>query len=98
MTPGRWRSDAHTRRASLPRLSRRALLPLRHSEPTPSRPEDVYTQVLVDEVHERTVEGDFLMLTLRRLLTQPRELPLHVCLMSATMDSKALAGYFGDCP
>ena len=50
------------------------------------------------QVHERTVEGDFLMLTLRDLLVRGRPAgapPLHVCLMSATLDSAALANYFG---
>jgi ATP-dependent RNA helicase DHX57 len=59
------------------------------------------THVLIDEVHERTVEGDFLMLTLRDLLAEGRPSglpPLHICLMSATMDSSALSNYFGDCP
>eukprot|EP00976_Prorocentrum_cordatum_P065939 1178109-Prorocentrum_minimum.AAC.1 len=31
------------------------------------------THVLVDEVHERTLEGDFLLLTLRRLLIAQEE-------------------------
>ena len=31
------------------------------------------THVLVDEVHERTIEGDFLLLTLRRLIIQQEE-------------------------
>ena len=51
------------------------------------------------QVHERTVEGDFLMLTLRDLLARgrPKGAPaLHVCLMSATLDSAVLANYFGE--
>ena len=59
------------------------------------------THVLVDEVHERTVENDFLLLALKSLLRQTggrssREGgPMHVCLMSATMDSRVLIDYFG---
>ena len=59
------------------------------------------THVLVDEVHERTVENDFLLLALKSLLRQTggrssREGgPMHVCLMSATMDSRVLVDYFG---
>jgi len=52
-------------------------------------------------VHERTVEGDFLLLTLRRLLATPRppHTPaLHVCLMSATMEGELLSNYYGRCP
>ena len=93
------------------------------------------THVLVDEVHERTVENDFLLLTLKSLLQQRMRNggggregekerrgsrweergketgeergneagthagvkeagELHVCLMSATMDSKVLIDYF----
>ena len=51
------------------------------------------------QVHERTVEGDFLMLTLRDLLARGRPAgapALHVCLMSATLDSAILANYFGE--
>lgn len=64
------------------------------------------THVLVDEVHERTVENDFLLLTLRDLIEKEedakgdckRDHPLHVCLMSATLDSNVLTKYFGKCP
>eukprot|EP00873_Tetraselmis_striata_P009250 jgi/Tetstr1/429514/TSEL_019419.t1 len=63
------------------------------------------THVLVDEVHERSLESDFLLLTLRRLLETQRRAGLegrgprlHLALMSATMDSSVLSAYFGDCP
>lgn len=57
------------------------------------------THVLVDEVHERTVENDFLLLTLKSLLQQQATSGrsagmLRVCLMSATMDSQVLENYF----
>ena len=53
------------------------------------------THVMVDEVHERTVENDFLLLTLKSLLKQQADRrTLHVCLMSATMDSQVLESYF----
>lgn len=41
--------------------------------------------LIVDEVHERTVQADFLLVILRRLLQ--RRADLKVILMSATMDS-----------
>jgi len=67
------------------------------------------THVLVDEVHERTVEGDFLLMALREMLTtrgggpggmDGAVAPTHVKLglMSATMDGDVLAKYFGDAP
>jgi len=62
--------------------------------------------VTCDQVHERTVENDFLLLTLRDLIEREedakggckRDSPLHVCLMSATLDSNVLTQYFGKCP
>jgi len=55
----------------------------------------------VDEVHERTVENDFLLLTLKSLLKEQAHGqssrpggPLHLCLMSATMDSSILSDYY----
>ena len=59
------------------------------------------THVIVDEVHERSLQSDFLLALLRRLLTArpagtPR--PLKVVLMSATIDLDLLSGYFGGAP
>lgn len=58
------------------------------------------SHVIVDEVHERTMQGDFLVALLRELVAQRREAhaPLKVILMSATLDAGLLADYFGGCP
>jgi HrpA-like RNA helicase len=53
------------------------------------------SHVIIDEVHERGVESDFLLILLRDLL-QIR-LDLRVVLMSATIESSILSKYF-DCP
>ena len=50
--------------------------------------------MIVDEVHERSVENDFLLLTLRRLLLRKPDSELSVCLMSATLDGEVLSSYF----
>eukprot|EP00897_Mesotaenium_endlicherianum_P002934 jgi/Mesen1/2669/ME000167S01818 len=56
------------------------------------------THVIVDEVHERSVDGDLLLLLLRALLQ--RQLArggttcLRVILMSATVDADLFAAYF----
>jgi ATP-dependent RNA helicase DHX29 len=50
------------------------------------------THVVVDEVHERTVESDFLVYLLRRLVT--RRPDLRVVLMSATADAAHFAAFF----
>eukprot|EP00927_Polykrikos_kofoidii_P020976 TRINITY_DN20004_c0_g1_i2.p1 TRINITY_DN20004_c0_g1~~TRINITY_DN20004_c0_g1_i2.p1 ORF type:complete len:1147 (+),score=159.47 TRINITY_DN20004_c0_g1_i2:56-3496(+) len=51
------------------------------------------THVVVDEVHERGVESDFLLLALRDLCK--RRVALKVVLMSATMDKDLFGRYFG---
>jgi hypothetical protein len=71
------------------------------------------THVVVDEVHERSLQGDFLLALLRRLVAAraagggcggagddaPPPLPrLKVVLMSATIDLQLLSEYFGWCP
>ncbi|PRW58696.1 helicase domain-containing [Chlorella sorokiniana] len=58
------------------------------------------SHVLVDEVHERTLQGDFLMALLRDLVAVRRAAgrPLKVVLMSATLDSSLFADYFASCP
>ncbi|KAJ2332874.1 hypothetical protein GGI00_002595, partial [Coemansia sp. RSA 2681] len=52
--------------------------------------------IICDEVQERTLELDFLLILLRRLL--PRRRDLRLVLMSATVDSSAFACYFDGCP
>ncbi len=58
------------------------------------------THVVVDEVHERTLQGDFLIALLKDLVVHRRAagFPLKVILMSATLDSGLLTEYFGGCP
>jgi len=51
------------------------------------------SHVVVDEVHERGVESDFLLLALRALCK--RRSTLKVVLMSATMDKLLFGRYFG---
>ena len=54
------------------------------------------SHVIVDEAHERTADGDFLLMVLRRLLrTRP---DLRVVLMSATLDASLFSSYFYDAP
>ncbi|XP_053569661.1 ATP-dependent RNA helicase DHX30 [Bombina bombina] len=54
------------------------------------------SHVIVDEVHERDVNTDFLLILLKRV----RQLnpQLKVVLMSATGDNERISRYFGNCP
>ncbi|KAG0346255.1 hypothetical protein BG004_002057 [Podila humilis] len=54
------------------------------------------THLVIDEVHERTLESDFLLIILKKLL--PRRRDLKVILMSATVDSARFSQYFAGCP
>ncbi|KAM3939787.1 ATP-dependent RNA helicase DHX29 [Leptodactylus fuscus] len=54
------------------------------------------THVIVDEVHERTVQSDFLLIILREILHKRSD--LHLILMSATVDSDKFSNYFSHCP
>lgn len=54
------------------------------------------THLVLDEVHERTIDSDFLLIILRRLL---RERPnLKLILMSATVDARRFSTYLYGAP
>lgn len=52
-----------------------------------------YTHIIVDEIHERNQELDFLLLIIRKFLFT-NSLQTKVILMSATIDAKEFAEYF----
>jgi len=52
------------------------------------------THVIVDEVHERSVDSDMLLLLLRDLVASGRAPHLRIVLMSATADAELFARYF----
>lgn len=54
------------------------------------------THVIVDEVHERTQESDFLLLVLKDLMVQRPD--LKIILMSATLNANLFSDYFYNCP
>ncbi|XP_025061494.1 putative ATP-dependent RNA helicase DHX57 isoform X2 [Alligator sinensis] len=54
------------------------------------------THVLIDEVHERTEESDFLLLVLKDIIVQRPD--LHIILMSATLNAELFSQYYNSCP
>ena len=54
------------------------------------------THVVLDEVHERSIDSDFLLIVLRKLMA--RRPALKVLLMSATVDAKRFSTYLGGAP
>ncbi|XP_026798594.3 ATP-dependent RNA helicase DHX29 isoform X1 [Pangasianodon hypophthalmus] len=54
------------------------------------------THIIVDEVHERSVQSDFLLTILKDVIHKRSN--LHLILMSATVDCDKFAHYFNRCP
>ncbi|KIK28427.1 hypothetical protein PISMIDRAFT_673419 [Pisolithus microcarpus 441] len=57
---------------------------------------DEITHIIIDEVHERGIESDFLLMVLKSLAQLKPE--LRIVLMSATLDAEKFSKYFGGCP
>ncbi|KAL5544898.1 hypothetical protein UlMin_008682 [Ulmus minor] len=54
------------------------------------------THVIVDEIHERGMNEDFLLIVLKELL--PRRPELRLILMSATLNAELFSSYYGGAP
>ncbi|XP_034477717.1 dosage compensation regulator isoform X2 [Drosophila innubila] len=54
------------------------------------------SHIIVDEIHERDVNSDFLLVILRDMVATYPE--LHIILMSATIDTTLFSNYFNGCP
>lgn len=52
------------------------------------------SHVFIDEVHERSLDSDFLLVLMKRLLTQRKDLKL--VLMSATLNAQVFSEYFSN--
>ncbi|XP_027329494.1 DExH-box ATP-dependent RNA helicase DExH7, chloroplastic isoform X2 [Abrus precatorius] len=59
------------------------------------------THIIVDEVHERSLLGDFLLIVLKNLTekqSSESSRKLKIILMSATVDASLFSRYFSHCP
>uniref|UniRef100_UPI00398F0B32 ATP-dependent RNA helicase DHX30 n=1 Tax=Pristiophorus japonicus TaxID=55135 RepID=UPI00398F0B32 len=54
------------------------------------------SHVIVDEVHERDVNTDFLLILLKNVMEANPD--LKIILMSATSDTQRISEYYGNCP
>ncbi|KAL7060938.1 hypothetical protein AAHC03_010121 [Spirometra sp. Aus1] len=54
------------------------------------------SHIIVDEVHEREMLGDFLITMLKRIA--PQRPDLRIVLMSATLNAEFFSSFFGGCP
>ena len=61
-----------------------------------SRTLDDITHLIIDEVHERSIDTDFLLIVLRALMVRRPE--LKVVLMSATVDATRFSKYLDNAP
>ncbi|KAI8061084.1 P-loop containing nucleoside triphosphate hydrolase protein [Gongronella butleri] len=54
------------------------------------------SHIMVDEVHERSVDSDFLLVLLRELMQKRKD--IKIVLMSATINQELFSDYFGGSP
>ena len=57
---------------------------------------DDVTHLVLDEVHERSIDSDFLLIVLKKLMIRRKD--LKVILMSATVDADRFSTYLGKAP
>ncbi|XP_018048888.1 PREDICTED: ATP-dependent RNA helicase DHX36 isoform X1 [Atta colombica] len=55
-----------------------------------------FSHVILDEIHERTTESDFVITLLKQVI--PKRIDLKVLLMSATLNAESFSKYYNNCP
>ncbi|XP_014222237.1 ATP-dependent RNA helicase DHX36 [Trichogramma pretiosum] len=55
-----------------------------------------YSHIILDEIHERSTQSDFIITLLKQIL--PRRPTLKLILMSATLNSEQFSKYYDKCP
>ncbi|XP_026827375.1 ATP-dependent DNA/RNA helicase DHX36 [Ooceraea biroi] len=55
-----------------------------------------FSHVILDEIHERSTESDFILTLLKLII--PKRTDLKVLLMSATLNAERFSKYYNECP
>ncbi|KAL6449085.1 hypothetical protein ACFW04_000652 [Cataglyphis niger] len=55
-----------------------------------------FSHVILDEIHERTTESDFIITLLKKIILKRTD--LKILLMSATLNSERFSKYYNECP
>ncbi|XP_011868007.1 PREDICTED: ATP-dependent RNA helicase DHX36 [Vollenhovia emeryi] len=55
-----------------------------------------FSHVILDEIHERSTESDFVITLLKQII--PKRPDLKVLLMSATLNAESFSKYYNNCP
>lgn len=86
------RGESKTTKQTLLRFVTTGVL-LRMIQSSNTLPLHNVSHVIVDEVHERSLDSDFLLILLKRAISTRKN--LKIILMSATVDPKLFINYFG---
>lgn len=56
---------------------------------------NLYSHIVLDEIHERDINSEFLLILLKRLINKRKD--IKIILMSATINADLFSQYFNNC-